>query len=106
MQRHALIAPVFHPRRASIPAAYVPDRSMQTNQPLGTRALMQSINVLGDEREVRPLPCPAREHVMRGVRLRLDDQSAAPVVPLPYQCRVVLEGFGRCESFRAESLPE
>ena len=70
------------------------------------RAFMPPVDILRDERELRTLECPAREHLVRVIRLCARDQSAAPVVPLPHELRVFLEGFRCRKRLGAEVLPE
>ncbi len=97
------------------PTLHFPDRSVQphdlvgaglSRRRLGEGGLVQAVDVLRDQPEIREAAAPLGEHVMRRVRPTRGDQPAAPVVPLPDETRIVRKGLGRGERFRLEVLPQ
>ena len=86
-------------------AAQLPDRPVKPDQVASAGALVQAVDVLGDQREARTLT-PAGEHLVRRVRPRRGDRRAAPVVPLPHQLRIHGERFRRGELLGAELPPQ
>ena len=54
---------------------------------------MQAIDVLGDQGEMRKAFLPPGQDPVSGVGLNLGHQTPPPVVPLPDEGRVPLEGL-------------
>ncbi len=79
---------------------------MQFDDVAAAGARVQAIDILGDEQKLRRARFQLDQRPVSRVRLRLRDQFTPPCVPLPHQLRVVCEGFGRGELFRAEARPE
>ncbi len=104
--RDGRVEPVAAAVRAGAPAAHVPDRPVEPDEALSAGFLVQAVDVLRHEREPGSLARPAREDVVRGVRPRVADHLPPPVVPLPHETRVVLEGFGGRDRLGADFLPE
>jgi len=69
-------------------------------------SLMQIIDILRDEGEVRHIAGHCRNRSMSGVRLCAKNESAAPFIPPPYQGGVAHEGAGSREFSRGEVFPQ
>ena len=79
---------------------------MKSNDISGSSTLVESVDVLRDQGEIRKPLAPRREHVMRRVRFALRDHLPAPVVPLPHEFRIAREGLRSGEGFRFEVFPQ
>ena len=66
----------------------------------------QTIDVLGDEYQLRDTRLERRQHPMPGIGGCAGSQFAAPGVPLPHQTRVTAEGFGRRQISRLILRPQ
>src|SRR6185503_14762985 len=100
--RHAEILPfrrvsvsvIVHAIRGSGRTPKAPDRSVVADDVARTRALVEAVHILCDEREAGPL-APAGDRPVRGVWLASRDHLAPPRVPFPDERGILREGFGR-----------
>ena len=79
--------------------------AMQVNDVSAARALVEVVDVLGDKREARDVAGQFGNGHVRRVRLGLQHLHPTPLIPTPDQRRIGLEGFGRCQRCRVETLP-
>ena len=100
------VEPAIRSILASAPAPNLPDGSMEANDVTGTGALMQAVDVLGDQGEVIESAAPARKNFVGLVRLTTRDELTPPLIPLPDKVRVFSKGFGCGETFGTIGLPE
>ena len=68
---------------------------MKSEHVTGPRALVESIDVLGDEQELVESPAPSRQDVMRPIRETGGHPFSSPGVPLPDKPGIAREGV-RC----------
>ena len=79
---------------------------MEFDDIVRARTLMQPIDILRNQREVRHAALQFGERRMAGIRLRRTHAFAPPFVPVPYQRRIALERLGRRQFFRTEACPQ
>ena len=79
---------------------------MQVQHLFTSRTLMQVVDVLRDQGELRNESRHCCNSLVRGVRPRVGHRRAPPFVPGPYQCGIALEGMRRCELGGIEALPK
>ena len=79
---------------------------MQLQDIAAARAVVEPVDILGDQRESRGALLECHQRVMRRVWFRGGDLLAAPVVPFPNQARVALECFGRGKLLGPELVPQ
>jgi hypothetical protein len=79
---------------------------VKSNDPARAGALMQTIDILGNESHVTVTAGPGREDGMGTVRLAAGDQLTSPVVPFPNQRRVSPERVRRGQILWSMSAPQ
>src|SRR6185369_2052723 len=67
------------------------DVAMQFNARRTAGSLVQTINILCDQAELRKYPLHLNDSEMRSVRICIGDELTAPFVPFPDQARVAAE---------------
>ena len=68
--------------------------------------LVQTVDVLGDEREIGVALTPRREHLVRPIRTAGRNPLAPPVVPFPDESRIAREGFRSGELLGTMLFPQ
>ena len=79
---------------------------MKSNDPERAGALMQTVDILGNESHVTITAGPGREDGMCAVRFAVGNQSTSPVIPFPNQRRVSSERVRRGQILWSVSAPQ
>src|SRR3972149_3530721 len=82
-----------------------PDASVELDNPLTSRLLVEAVDVLGDEGERRREAFQRGQGIVGRVRGGLRDFLAPPIVPFPNEPCVAPEGFGGRELLRSGRIP-
>ena len=101
-QRHTAIRKIGPAYRATHP----PDVAVKPENLAVASQVVESVDVLRDEREPWLLDFQFHQRAVSGVRRGFGDDLAAPVVPLPYQARIARERLGCRQFFRLVVLPQ
>ncbi len=105
-KRYRVVTPVRGGCVALVPTAELPDRAVKANDVAGARALMQPVDVLGDECEsIDPL-APGSQNVVTPVGSNTRYLLSSPVVPLPDQVRVTTKRLRGGQLLWPVPLPE
>jgi len=84
-------------------AAVAMNVAVELDYPVRTGPLVQTVNVLCDQRDTGQPVCQRRNGEMPGIRLSRVNQATSPLVPLLHQRRVTGEGVRRGELLRPEA---
>jgi len=79
--------------------------AVQVNDILAAGTLVQVVNVLRDQRQLRYMAREVGDGQMSRIRLGLEDAHAPPFIPAPDQRRIAAKRFGCGQLARIETLP-
>ena len=79
---------------------------MQVQHVTTAGALVQVIDILGDQCQSRDECFQQRDRQMRWIRLRSKDLHSPPFVPTPYQRRIAPERFGGRQFLGIKVFPQ
>jgi hypothetical protein len=85
---------------------HFPNITVQLENALVSGAVMQAINILGDQGETREDLLKLQHRQMARVRLDPGNQLAPPTVPFPNTLRVSCESLGRRQVFDPVLVPQ
>lgn len=88
-------------------AAAIPvEGSVKLKHRRASGTLMQTIDILSDERDSRQQTLKGCYRQVGGVGARRRQQRSSPLVPIPDELRIPLEGFGGCKVFGPVAGPQ
>src|SRR5208337_3537044 len=91
---------------SALEASQYPDASVQAKKVAAAGQLVQSVDVLRDQRELSRARFGRCQRIMSRIGLGVCDQRPPPVVPFPYEFWIARERPGRGEFFSAILLPQ